>query len=83
MSEKEVEELKEKNHKLKLNLESLKQSYNVEVEYLKDEIQVKENELKTLADKLRSEFKQNVINLQERVRISRANICKSYSHYKL
>jgi len=70
MSEKELEELKEANYKLKLNLESSRQSHMVEVEYLKEEVQVKENELRTLGDKLKADFKQHIGSLQERVNSS-------------
>jgi len=55
--ERELEELRESNHRLKLSLESSKQLHQNEVEYLKDELQIKEKELNSVEEKLKAKVK--------------------------
>lgn len=55
--DKEIEEWKEKFHQLNLKLNSVQQTHRNEVEYLKEELGVKENELKTVEETLKTEFK--------------------------
>jgi len=64
--DKELEELKEKNHILHLKIETLKQNHATEVDYLKYEIQVKVTEAKSHEERLKAEWRLKEKDLVER-----------------
>ncbi|CAL8069996.1 unnamed protein product [Orchesella dallaii] len=52
-----MEQLKEENHKLLLKIENLKKSHATEVEFLKEELELKEKDVKSALQKVRDEAK--------------------------
>lgn len=77
--EKEVEELRESNHRLKLTIESSKQIHQNELEFLKDELQIKEKELQSLLEKLKTQKKKQDIDIEEKVILNSVMSWKYYS----
>jgi len=67
MDDSVLEELKEENHSLKLKLEQLRQVKDAELEYLRDELALKEREHKDALEKVAHDAKNRENELQERV----------------
>ena len=65
--EKELEEWKEKCHYLTLRVNTLQQTHQTEVEFLKEEVIAKQKELKGIGDSLRAEFSTREKKLKEQV----------------
>lgn len=65
--DKELEQWKEKCHQLTLKLNSQEQIHRVEVEFHKEETASKEQELKSLGETLKAEFKCREKKFQEQV----------------
>lgn len=63
----DLEELREENHRLNLRLESARQTSSVELDFLRDELQLKEREYKEHVDKLLVDARSKEAALQERV----------------
>jgi len=65
--EQELENLKEENYKLNLKITKLQKNTHAEIEDLKEELSIKETELREKVDKIKSEFKQRESELLEKV----------------
>ena len=65
--EKELDELRESNHRLKLSIESTKQIHQNELEFLKDELLIKDKELQAAQDKLKTQKKKTDNDIEEKV----------------
>jgi hypothetical protein len=67
MDDSQLEELREENHRLNLRLEHLKQTSTSELDYLREELALKDREHKEQLEKLGQDAKSREAELQERV----------------